>query len=39
MTRSGLNGGPTSTDLQYVKNGPGYMLCAVPVYKGVSFPD
>jgi hypothetical protein len=39
MTRDGLNAGPTSTDLQYVKNGPGYMICAVPVYKGVSFPD
>jgi hypothetical protein len=38
-TVHGLNAGPTSTDLQYIKDGPGYMLCAVPVYKGVSFPD
>jgi hypothetical protein len=30
---------PSSTDLSRIKSGAGYLICAVPVYKGVSFPE
>jgi hypothetical protein len=40
MTSNGLNAGPTSSDLQNVKNGSAYLMCrGAVVYKGVSFPD
>jgi len=38
-TMYGINAAPTSTDLQRVESGTGYMLCMAPAYKGVSFPD
>ncbi len=30
---------PSSSDLDRIKSGAGYMLCMAPSYKGVSFPD
>lgn len=30
---------PSSSDLDRIKSGSGYMLCMAPSYKGVSFPD
>jgi hypothetical protein len=39
QTVRGLNAEPTSTDLQNIKNGSAFYICAVPIYKGVSFPD
>jgi hypothetical protein len=39
MTLHGLNADPSSTDLDRIKNGSAYLICAAVVYKGVSFPD
>jgi hypothetical protein len=36
---SGVITTPTASDLQAVKNGMSFYFCAVPVYKGVSFPE
>ena len=39
QTVRGLNADPTSSDLQSIQSGSAYSICAVPIYKGVSFPD
>jgi len=35
----GTNGTPSSSDLQRIQSGSGYMICMAPAYKGVSFPE
>jgi hypothetical protein len=37
--RSGVISRPSSSDLSTIKDGMTYYFCAIPVYKGVSFPE